>query len=195
MKKNILLLFSVLSSIYSFAQELPKNIGLSAGKSFIVVHNGENLEGWYVALSGDQPLVKNWLSLTGRIGSNYISEDVPGINDFEEKSIGVNLDVEANAHFRVKKFIFSPSAGASFRYAHEKHIIFMSHSGREVHSYQFFDSQGLGFGYVLGLNLDYLITDKISIGARLAVNTYMNDHGGHHQDGYNSLAFVMKYRR
>ena len=183
----------LLLSLPCLSQEKATNFALSAGRGYYIIHGGTNLTGLYLSVSADKPLVKNWLSITGRLGSNFMTAPVPEIDNFEKISRGVNLDAEIHASLTIRKFRPSFSAGPSIRYGREQGTTKMSYSNNKATSYESYNTTGLAFGYTLGIGLDYKLLDKVSLGGRWSVNDYPKSSplGG----GYQSIAFVVKIKR
>lgn len=176
----------------SFSQVSKISIGLSGGQSIVKYYGGENFTGVYFATSAETAVAKNWLSATGRIGLNSMSRPDERIPNFEEISKGVNFDVVINATVRLKRLSASASLGPSLRYAREQHITGTGVPGEN--GYLFFNTKGTSFGYSAGISLDYFVVDRISLGARVGSNVYLNTHGGQYQEGFGSRSLVLKFK-
>lgn len=193
MKRTLVIFYLLLLSLPCLSQEKSINYGLSAGRAYMVVHGGTNLSGLYVSVAADRSIVKNWLSVMGRLGSNFMTAPVPEIDNFEEISRGVNLDAEIHTYLTIGNFRPSLSAGPSIRYGREQNVTVMSIMNNKATYYEYYNTTGVFLGYTLGIGLDYQLLPNFSLGGRLAVNDYPN--GSQYGVAYKSLAFVIKFKR
>ncbi|WP_152000353.1 MULTISPECIES: hypothetical protein [unclassified Imperialibacter] len=192
MKKNVLVLAFCLVYITGFSQRLPNNIGLSVGKVFRADMLGNSVSGPYLAVSTDRPLVRNWLSLTGRLAGFRASGQL-AVADFKEISNGLNLDFDVNFILPLSKFRGAFFIGPSLRYGREQHVLGLSNRYGEVSILDSYDVRKLFLGFNFGASLDYAIHEKVTIGARYGGTDYalVNNHG----KSNNQWAMVVKLRR